>query len=400
MQTFIVALACGRPANPPGLMHTLHLQRLHHRFLSLTLALLAVAGLTGCGAGGTDFRPMAIGEEGVITVVVDSTRWRGEVGEALRNTLGEYIGTLPAPEPTFVLRPVKLTSSEQLDQLRQYKNIVFVAPLSDTTSEARYLMNVFDEQAQEAIRSGQQAVISRPNLWRRGQQVYYVSGATAADVVAAIETRGVEMRRTFNDITRARTQAEMFEKGRQQALEDTLMNRHGFAVNVQHDYRIAVDTTRFVYLRRLLSDTWRNLYVHYVENADPSQLGPDWIYATQDSLMRQFMQGNVRGYAQIDRRRPLTTENIDFLGRYGFETRGLWHVVERENGELTYEGGMGGPFLTYAFYDEDSRRTYVITGMVFAPGFDKREFLRQLEVIAHTFRTRQDVQRRANVASR
>jgi hypothetical protein len=30
----------------------------------------------------------------------------------------------------------------------------------------------------------------------------------------------------------------------------------------------------------------------------------------------------------------------------------------------------------------------MIDGMVFAPGHDKREFLRQMEVIAHTFRTR------------
>jgi hypothetical protein len=31
----------------------------------------------------------------------------------------------------------------------------------------------------------------------------------------------------------------------------------------------------------------------------------------------------------------------------------------------------------------------MIDGMVFAPGYDKRTFLRQMEVIARTFRTRQ-----------
>jgi hypothetical protein len=51
------------------------------------------------------------------------------------------------------------------------------------------------------------------------------------------------------------------------------------------------------------------------------------------------------------------------------------------------EYGMGGPFLNYTFYDESSRRLYMIDGMVFAPGYDKREFLRQMEVISHTFRT-------------
>ncbi|MYJ45783.1 MAG: DUF4837 family protein, partial [Rhodothermaceae bacterium] len=40
-----------------------------------------------------------------------------------------------------------------------------------------------------------------------------------------------------------------------------------------------------------------------------------------------------------------------------------------------------------AFYDEPSGRLYLIDGMVFAPNFSKREFMRQMEVIAYTFRT-------------
>ncbi len=62
-------------------------------------------------------------------------------------------------------------------------------------------------------------------------------------------------------------------------------------------------------------------------------------------------------------------------------------MVGRENGEKI-EFGMGGPFLTYTFYDQATGRIYMIDGMVFAPGYSKREFLRQMEVIAHTFRTR------------
>lgn len=57
--------------------------------------------------------------------------------------------------------------------------------------------------------------------------------------------------------------------------------------------------------------------------------------------------------------------------------------------------GMGGPFITYGFYDEASGRNYLIDGMVFAPNFNKREFIRQLEVIAYSFRTRKDLEPKA-----
>jgi hypothetical protein len=75
-------------------------------------------------------------------------------------------------------------------------------------------------------------------------------------------------------------------------------------------------------------------------------------------------------------------------------------MVGDQNGE-TVEFGMGGPFVMYTFYDQATGRIYMIDGMVFAPGFDKREFLRQLEVIAHTFRTRRDAEARSRaLASR
>lgn len=365
---------------------------------TLLLSALLLLPLTGC-LGEGDYRPDAIGQEGVITVVIDSTEWQGPVGDALRATVGQYVNTLPAPERMFDLKQVNLRTEQDLEAVRKMKNVLFVAPLDDTTNVARYIKNVFDAEAQEAIRAGQRAVIGREDLWRRDQQVYYITGANEQDVIASILERGETIVDAFNEITRERLQVEMFERGRQPEIETQLMEEHGFALNVQHDYLVAMDTTNFVWLRRILSDTWRSLFIYYEENADPSQLTPEWIYSTRDSLTRMYVQGNLGGWVEIHRIRPLETENIDFLGRYGFETRGLWQMVGEQEGEV-FQFGMGGPFVTYTFYDEASDRIYMIDGMVFAPGFDKREFLRQMEVIAHTFRTRAEATAEPPLAAR
>jgi hypothetical protein len=367
--------------------------------LIAAVSLFGILMAAGCGVSG-DFRPNAAGKEGEILLVMDSSHWNGPIGVAIKETVGAYIGTLPAPEREFDLRVVELSSEKDLDFARKQKNVIFVAPLSDSTNEAQYIKNVFDEAAQQAILRGDGAVISRENLWRRGQQVFYITGADTAAIVDVIQRRGDELTRSFNQITRQRMTEDMFDKGRQLGIEERLMEKHGFAVNAQHDYQIATDTTRFVWMRRVLSDTWRSLVVYYVENADPGKLSPSWIYSTRDSLSQKYLQGNLGGWVEIDARRPLETENIDFLGRYGFETRGLWHMVGDQNGEIV-EFGMGGPFVMYTFYDQATGRIYMIDGMVFAPGFDKREFLRQLEVIAHTFRTRRDAEARSRaLASR
>jgi len=43
---------------------------------------------------------------------------------------------------------------------------------------------------------------------------------------------------------------------------------------------------------------------------------------------------------------------------------------------------MGGPFVHYAFVDKTGKQLICVDGYVFAPKFDKREFLRELEAIA------------------
>ncbi len=54
---------------------------------------------------------------------------------------------------------------------------------------------------------------------------------------------------------------------------------------------------------------------------------------------------------------------------------------------------MGGAFIRHAFVDEATDRLYVYYGMTFAPSrrLDKRKFLRQMEALAYTFRTRADL---------
>ncbi len=360
--------------------------------------LLCAALITGCGGQGLfsgDFRPEASGPEGHITVVIDSTLWQGPVGDALRDQVGGPLHTLPSQEPAFELEPIALTSRKTLDMVQDRKNVLFVGTIADTLSaESRYLNSLLTDSLRQYILDGQSALVSRPDQWRRHQLVYYLVAASPKDLLTALDDTAEDMLYHYNEVTRMRTHREMFDIGRQHDLEATLMDRHGFAVNGQHDYVIAVDTTQFVWLRRVLSDTWRSLFVYYVDDADPSILTPEWIVSTRNELSRQYMQGTAGGWVEIDLRRPAEAVEINFMDRFAIEFRGMWQMVGERSGEKI-QFGMGGPFLTYAFYDEPTRRLYLIDGMVFAPNYPKREFLRQLEVIAYTFRTRQEEAERA-----
>ena len=358
-----------------------------YRFLLTACCLiLLVLSTSACGDG--DYRPRARGPEGEIVVVVDDDLWQGPLGSTIRETVGASIYTLPVPEPSFNIEHVTFTSTDDLEYVQKKKNVVIIAQLADTTSnESKYLYSRLDANARELVLNGQSAVIQRENLWLKDQMVVYVVGATPDALDAVLWERVEDLQYVFNQKTRTRLAEDMFRKGRQFELEDFLLESHDFAVNAQHDYFIAIDTTNFVWMRRVIdSNSWRSFFVYYEDGANPNDLTPEWIYSVRDSLTKKYIQGEVAGAVEIAYNRPIVTENVNFLDRYGFETRGLWHMAIHQDGKIIPIGG-GGPFLTYAFYDEDTGRNYLIDGMIFAPNYPKREFLRQVEVIAHTFRT-------------
>ena len=366
----------------------------------LAWMLVTVTGiliLAGCEG---DFRPRAVGPEGEITVVMDSTHWTGEPGETLRNNVTPWIETLPVSERYFDIRHIEL-SERTFERIKDTKNVIIASALTDSTNETTFLRRRLSDEAEQAILDGQRAVVPNPNLWRRSQRIYYVAAATPENLAQTFRSQGSDIRGTFKEVTLQRMEQEMYETERQTGLEDTLMNRHNFAVNVRHDFQIAVDTTTategFVWLRRVLSKTRREFFVYYAEDVGPDQITPEWIHATRDSLTQRHLRGNIQGFVNIDYRRALETEQLSFQDRYGFETRGLWFMATPEEGtnQLRPVGG-GGPFVNYTFYDRETDRVYMLDGSVFAPEHDKLPFLRHMEVMARTFRTAADARSSEN----
>jgi len=197
-------------------------------------------------------------------------------------------------------------------------------------------------------------VVPKPNLWRRSQRIFYVAAATPDALAETFGARGQQLRSAFTDVTLQRMEREMYEEERRTALEDSLMQRHGVSLNVQHDFQLAVDTTTaregFVWLRRILARTRREFLVYYTDKIGPDEITPQWIHATRDSLTRRHLRGNVQGFVHIDYRRALDTEQQDFLDRYGFETRGLWYmVIPKEDAGGVQPVGGGGPFVNFTF---------------------------------------------------
>ncbi len=365
----------------------------------LALALLLAPLLTGCGDV-VSYTPNATGQTGVVLVVTDSLTWAGPAGEAIRDEVGRTTRTLPQPTPAFTLRRQEL-SDYYLDTIRRQHAVLIAAPFTDETTVAQFLRARLDSAGVQALERGGRGIFFRPDLWARNQVVVYATAATDSALAGQIRANGEALRDAFNRLARERTTRDLFEQARQTDVEDSLMARHGFAVGVQHDYVTVIDTTfltetgtpgTFVRLARLAGNaSRRDLFVYYEEDPRLERLHPDSVVALRNRLTRRFIAGSsdtvaVRVEDRFPERRPIEADTVELGGRFAIETRGTWYLADERGGT----SGGGGPFVSYAFFDDETGRFYLVDGQIFAPPYrldEKREFLRQVEAIAYTFRT-------------
>jgi hypothetical protein len=237
------------------------------------------------------------------------------------------------------------------------------------------------DQVREIVLAGEEHVINRYHSNARGQIIMYLTGPSVDDIYQNIiydadrlfyYFNNFALRREIENITRERRHAK-------RELSERFLEDYGWSMFIQHDYFLAINSPEknFVWLRRdTPPDMERWLFVHWVDNPDTQHFTQRFIRETRDELTRQFYRSlDDKAYVRIAPE-YFDIQEVDFKGRYGLKTRGLWRFSD-------FSGG--GPFINYTFYDEESDRIYMIDGSIFAPRYEKKKLLLQVQALLNTF---------------
>jgi hypothetical protein len=348
----------------------------------LSFLLIAAVGLFTLNACDEDYRRSAQGGMSEVLVVMDSTQWEGPAAEAIRATFGREMMTLPRPEAKYDLRFIDLRTNRDLEYAKGFRNTIFAAPIDEESNVASFIRAVMSEDIKERIADGRNFAFPLRDRWYRDQWTLFLSAPDQETLARRIRQSERSIVSSLDQVERERWERQVFRRGEQRHLADSLMANHGFQIRVQHDYRIGVDTTGFVSMRRFLHDNDRWIWFAYMDGHDGlDDIDQDWINAVRDSLNRKFIRGTrEESYVTTEYRAPRAIETIRTRvnGRPALETRGTWRMTNDI---------MGGPFLHYTIFDEHQGRLYMMEFAQFAPRYSKRRFMNQFEAMAHTFET-------------
>lgn len=350
--------------------------------LKVSFFILLVTVWVGCEG---DYRQKARGSFGEVVVVMDSTELESETAEALRDTYGGWLQTLPGKPNRFDLQFQDFDTNQELDQLKRHRNLIVAAPITDSTDVARWLQALMSDDVEARVRQGESFAFPIRDEWYRDQWIMLLSAPSDSALAAQIRNSEETLIDNLLEKEFERWEEEIYDSGEQYALEDSLWENHGWQIRVQHDWEKNIDTTyeengdsaHFLTMRRPLpkNDRWFWAWWKEVDNID--HVDGEWINAKRDSLMEQWIRGTRdSSYVTTAYDRPLETDQLEINNNSAFETLGIW--------TMTHDA-MAGPFANMTIYDEATNRLFILEFAQFAPKYEKRRFVRQFRTMLRTF---------------
>lgn len=298
--------------------------------------------------------PNISGKAGEVIVVIDKGQWEGAVGTVLRDSLACECPFLPQSEPLYTLVNVAPNGFTQMFQI--HRNIIIVNIKPDVTEPG---------------------VVFKNDVWARPQCVIRINAADSDTAVKLIKENSSNMTAVLEQAERDRVIANT-KKYEELSLAPVVTEMVGGSPHFPSGYKIKKKTEDFIWIEYNPQYVTQGVLIYKYPVVDGEQMMDlDNILENSNRILMNNVPGMFDNtYMTIsDFARP-SIEYKKYKGLDFAEIRGFWEV---EN------DFMGGPFVSHAFYSKDGKEVIVLQGFVYAPKYDKRQYLRQVESVIYSF---------------
>ena len=326
--------------------------RLH--FKHILYAVACVLALSGCKGGSKKtLLPNVSGKAGEVLVVIEREQWEGNLGVAIREALASDTPYLAQREPLFAVSNVPLGSFNNMFKMHRNLLLVNINPQNVTNG-----------------------VVYKNNVWAQPQAVVQLNAAEQEQALTLFQEASAVIAEFFEQSERDRTiaNAKLYEE---RALQEPVERVTGGIIHFPSGYRCRKVTDDFVWI----ADEKQYVQQYVLAYKYPANGVDDFSMEHIIQMRNEILKANVPGmfegsYMTTSAAQEPTTRSLRFHGRNFMETRGFWEV----QGDF-----MGGPFVSHSFYSQDGKDIIVLDAFVYAPRYDKRQYLRQVESLLYSF---------------
>jgi hypothetical protein len=329
-------------------------------------AAIVILLFTAC-EGNKTYLPDSAGGQGEVLVVMANGHWEGEPGAAVRSIFEQAINGLPQREARFKLAQ---TTPENFGTLLAVHHSVLLAvidPSADTVG-----------------------VLRQRNRHAKGQLLVQISAKDPVTWIGLIQREGYAAADLLEEHQRTRVGMRLARE-RDAALASSLKAQFDITLDVPGGYRVMKQGPSFSWLQRdrivtgsgMDHNVIEGVLIHVHPYSSDSTFTVPFLVDQRDSVTQAFVEGPSPGSYMVVQRAFETTDlmptsrSVTVDGRFGFLMHGLFGM---------HGAKMGGPFVSLSTVDEERGRLVTVEGFVYAPQFDKREYVRELEALLFSLR--------------
>lgn len=318
----------------------------HLIFVLLTAALL----LPGCKSTKT-LLPSVSGKAGEIIVVMEKPDWEDSLGGDVRDLLACDCPWLAQKEPLYNL--VNVVPSAFVDLFKVHRNIILfqVGPQIDSVG-----------------------IIYKHDVWAAPQCVIQLSAPTSAQASELLKEKGPMIVSSIEQAERDRVIRNTL-RYEEHAIYPKVAEVFGGSPHFPSGYKLRKITEDFAWIADD-KQVYQDVFIYrYPAEKEPFTL--EKIIAHRNAVLQDNVPGMFDGtYMTTSEFFTPTLEYLKYRGRDLVQVRGMWEVQN---------DFMGGPFVSHSFYSADGSEILVAEAWVYAPQFDKRQYLRQVESILYSW---------------
>ena len=319
---------------------------------SILFCFAALAALVSCG-NSKNVLPGVSGKAGEVIVVIEKAHWDGELGDALREYLACDCDFLPQPEPLYNLAYV--TPAGFTNMFQSHRNIIMVHIDQDVKEDGITFYN---------------------NKWARPQCIIMINAKGLDEAVAVVRRDYEKIRARLEQAERDRVvaSARLYEA---KEIRENVAERFGGSIVFPSGYVIKKINDSFAWIGNDNTYVYKDILVYRYPANGKDDLQPETIIAQRNRILKENVPGMFDGTYMTTRQvAEPKVSYINYKGHDFAETRGFWEV---EN------DFMGGPFVSHSFYSLDGSEILVFEAFVYAPKYDKRQYMRQTESLLYSF---------------
>ena len=323
----------------------------------LVLALVAVFAAS-CNDSSELVKQNVGGKAGEIIIVANKAEWESEPGSELRSILATPYPYLPQSEPSYTLINI---------------------PHKSFTSLFEYHRNIIILKVDPELKAEFKAV---EDVWAAPQTVIMITAPTKEEATKVIADNAEQL---FNIINQAERNRIMRNSKRYEdvALRNFVADKFGGSPYFPKGYSLKKQTDNFVWISYETTYINLGIFVYRIPYKDETSVQLEGLMAATNDIMQENVPGMVdNSYMTISSEILPGLEVMKYKNRNFMEMRGLWEVKN---------DFMGGPFVIHAFYDKNNPKDIIVVeGFVYAPRYDKRDYIRQVESILYSFDWKED----------